>query len=221
MRLGEGRFSVAVEAMAGEEVVWEGGPSPKATCLRALRWLIATIGLWAFFVPFFTAFFLSVGDAPARRAAVQAEPAPEPTPAELQARREMVESRRREFALRYLATTATAFAAFGGVFLFLSRRKSRNAWYVVTTERVCIQSGGGQRVLLVVDLDKILSVQATSFWLDRRCGLHHVELAIGGMPPQKVPAWAKTELNALAYVPVSENLLSKLTNDWLPRDNRG
>lgn len=220
MRLGEGRFSVAVEAMADEKVVWEGGPSPKATWLRALRWTIATIGLWAFFIPFFTTFVVTVGEAPPRRPRATTQPAPEPTPAELRARREVFEKQRRDFAFRYLAFTAAAFAAFGGGFFFLSRLKTRNAWYVVTTERVCIQSGGGQRLLLVVDLDKILSVQASSFWLDRRFGLHHVELAIGGMPPQKVPAWAKTEHNALAYVPVSENLLSKLTNDWLPRDNR-
>lgn len=116
MQLGEQRFAFAVEAMAGEEVVWEGGPSPKATWLQALRWLLAT--------------------------------------------------------------------------------------------------------LLVVDLDKILSVQASSGWLDRRFGIHHVEIVVGGILPQKVPTWAKSEHNTLAYVPASENLLSKLTNDWLPRDNR-
>jgi membrane protein YdbS with pleckstrin-like domain len=92
-------------------------------------------------------------------------------------------------------------------------------WYVITSERICIQSGVFARTIVTLDLDKILSLKATSGWLERRLGLQNIEFVHGGASELRSRSpWNNPYV--MCCLDESEGVLSRLSNEWLPRDNR-
>jgi uncharacterized membrane protein YdbT with pleckstrin-like domain len=96
----------------------------------------------------------------------------------------------------------------------------RSAWYVVTNERVCIQNGALTRYLTVVDLDKVLSIQISTSWLERQFGLQSIEFVHGGVRVFTSTRSIVRDPLVMAFVPAAGTLTTDLLNSWLPRDNQ-
>jgi hypothetical protein len=71
-------------------------------------------------------------------------------------------------------------------------------------------------------LDKVVSVQAVASWLQRKWGLHSIHFTQAG-----ATVFVQNNGHPFAYnpyvvdsIPSDSDLLSRLLNEWLPRDNR-
>ena len=97
----------------------------------------------------------------------------------------------------------------------------KNYWFVITSERICIQSGIFKRQMVAIDINKVVSVIATHTILDRVFKLHSIELIHAGVN-FPIPNTNLVLFNPykMFYVPERTNLVSKLLTNWLPRDNR-
>jgi|GEM_PF-3665640 len=224
MNLGESHFQVQIEAMPDERILWEGGPSRHGTTIRMIR-IALFPAAFVFFYAWMFAVILSIPHAAGAgrgreklvtpQSAVTATQSPAPT------RGASSGSAPSEgLMLPLLMMSAILVPLFGAVGLTLANAylQTRNGWYVVTNERICIQSGGFTRGVLVIDLDKVISVQASSTWLERRYAIQSVEVSHAGVQVQANP-WRRREPNVISFVPVGDDLVSNLLNQWLPRDN--
>lgn len=199
--LGEGHFGTRLETLAGEEVLWEGGPSRHATLIHTARFALAVCSLSLVFGLILTLTLLlprpvrpPQADAP-RAIAMRAPIAP----------------------VWPLGTLGVVGCGVASLVVASLRARRRNAWYVVTSERVCIQTGAFTRVLSVIDLDKVVSVRVSCSWLERRLGLQTIDLHYAGQI-QRPPYQA--DPHTLAFIGQELPLVSALVNRWLPRDNK-
>jgi hypothetical protein len=216
-RLGEGHFSTPITPLAGEAVLWEGGAGKRARLVRGVR-----VGL-VFAVPlllmlFFCGMFLLVDDVAPRSpsTSVVHDQPPDVSP-----------ERSKELAARHQTVRVMAVMLCGGLSLLLvagiileAALACRNAWYVVTNERICIQTGALGRCLTIIDIDKVLSVQVSTSWFERMCGLQSIELVHGGVKLFVQYRWLAHDPFTMALVPAAGTLASDLVNSWLPRDDR-
>jgi hypothetical protein len=218
--LGEGHFSTPITPLAGEIVLWAGGAGRYGRLVRSAR-VGSLFAIPVLFMLGFCGLFLLVP--PSDNVAPKApstSAAPDSRPAAPPARSEEIAARRQ--TVRLVAATllgGLALLVIGAVFLEATL-VCRNAWYVVTNERICIQTGALSRCLTVIDLDKVLSVQVSSSWLERMCGLQSIELVHGGMKLFAQYRWLVQDPFVMALVPTAGSLASDLVNSWLPRDDR-
>lgn len=205
MILGDGRLKVRLETLPGERVLWQGGPPRRAILVRLARAFVPWLVLLGFFAAMlsFLAVLTSV-DPPPQRVAAAATP--------------VGHSRPRPIAVAVLALGACAVAAVPLLSVARALRESRDAYNVVTNERICIQSGGLTRGIAIIDLDKVLSIEASSSVLERRLGLQTIRIIHAGTPSAPTP-FLLTAPNVMAFVPADDHLLSDVVNAWLPRDN--
>lgn len=239
--IGKGRFAPPLELLPGERVLWSGGAMPRAVFVLLLRIAFVVLLPLAFMV---TMVMLPSGrherEAPAREASAgrdcpgRAECAParaadatpaaaSPAPGAEQSRAPEGPSRAGKVFFGLLVAMVAFFAAVVLGSLVDCWLRVRHAWYVITTERVCIRSGGWTNTLTVMDLDKVISVRAEASWLEARLGLQTIELThASGVAPTRnaYAAYLSPNPYAIALVPAGGPLLSELVNHWLPRDNR-
>lgn len=239
-RIGEGRFATPLELLPGERVLWSGGPEPRSAWVHLSR-------LSAFVVlPILFAITLLVlpslnrptddqgaasntqaeandCNATSTPACGSAAPAAnEDAGAKPDATAEEGNTMffRALIALSFMTLGILAWYALATLAdCFL---RVRRAWYVITSERICIQSGGWSRTLAVMDLDKVISVKSAATWFEARLGLQTIELTHASGTTVLRNAWHTLQPNAyaIAHVPTASPLLSELVNHWLPRDNR-
>lgn len=96
----------------------------------------------------------------------------------------------------------------------------KNYWFVVTTERICIQSGVLTRQTVAIDIDKIVSVISTHSLLDRLFSVHSIEIVHSGLHPLRAQqGLVLFNPYKMPYVLTRAGLASQLLNNWLPRDN--
>jgi hypothetical protein len=215
--LAPSRFRFRVDLMPDEKVLWEGGAQRQMVWAQALKVAGSTL-LLAAMMGAFLLYALS-GVAPVDGGAESlADPA----------LREKIERSEADFieTHRRIRTTiwraaSLAVIAFGIVSAFEAWLRWRKAWYVVTTERVCIQTGGFGTTLTTVDLDRIVSVQARASFIDKPFGLQDIELVHSGVPHVVNPSGLRMR-NPYALVGIAKDdaLLTHLVSEWLPRDGR-
>lgn len=191
---GASRSHGSVDILPGEGLVWEGPPSPRGILAVGLSSLLqASLIALLLFLLFGFAFF-------AETAAAEEGPG----------------AGLFWGAMAIVAVVLGALTLISVVWCWL---RNRGAWYVVTTERICIQTGALQKTIVSIDLDKIISVKATQGLAQRLFSLQSIELTHAGWPgtPGKAVWFNPYELQNL---PVSDGLYGRLVNQWLPRDNR-
>jgi len=197
--LGGEHFPVSIEPLEGEEILWQGGPSKHAPIVKILHAL--SIGVFLAFI--YAAVvgplgvFLALSAPPNPRATVVTTPPP-------------VHGWTFPFVAAGLLLGPALTLLCGAIYLGL-----RRSWYVVTSERVCIQSGGGS-VLSILDLDKIGAVRVSSSWIERRFRVQTIDLQQASGPASHNMS---TVAHSLIAVPTESPVLSLLVNRWLPRDN--
>jgi hypothetical protein len=204
----------ALELLPGERVHAEMQASGKGITVRLAQFLVVPLLLFAMFGGFFV-IPQPPNPHPEPVAGKQLDPAAIERAKEHEAAVDLWQGR----ILVWLGTGLGAMAALGLADQWL---RVRNARYLITSERVAIQGGGFTRTLIVLDLDRILSVHASATWLERRFGLINIELRQAGVTV--VPngfRWVTTGgWNVLAFLDASSPVLSQLLNHWLPRDGR-
>lgn len=217
MNLGEGHFGVRIEALPGERVLFEGGPSRHGMTIRLARAFAPLAFLAAIFLSAFIMSTVSPDPPPRATAAPSANTsapvgAPAATAPPRQASRAVV--------LTFVLLTVTGCLGLCAMVAAAVILQGRHGWVVVTSERLCIQSGGFTRGVAVIDLDKVLSVEVSASILERRFGLQSLRIVHAGGAPQAT-AFRLHEPNLISFVPVEAQLVTRLLNEWLPRDNRG
>jgi hypothetical protein len=238
--LGHGHFDAPLEPLPGETVLWEGGAAPAGLWIRIARVLsvpLAFLLLYALVVGSFFLLMPTGGDEipatpPAARAvAKDADQANPTTKAKATTQAKFATQgapaakapvrRTRLYPPKQVAAALTWFTLIGVIGIGYARLRMRNAWYVVTSERVCVQSGALTRSLCVIDLDKILSVEVSSSFLERRFGLQSIQFVhAGGKNPNPYNLqWALGDAYSMVFVRTDGNLASRLLNQWLPRDD--
>ena len=231
--LGHGHFDTPLETLPDETVLWEGGAAPAATWIRLARLIAAPLVLLALYAAVMVGLFLLVPSGAGRDAApASAETTASPGPAKDLAKPRVATARPPGasapveatplYPRRQVLTATVYFGVLALVVFVYSRMQTRNAHYVVTSERVCVQSGAITRVLCVIDLDKILSVEITSSWLERRFGLQSLQFVHAGGKNANPYNFARLfgDPYAMTFVKTDGALASKLLNHWLPRDDR-
>ena len=136
-RLGEGHFSTPITPLAGETVLWEGGAGKRARLVRGVRVGLVFAVPWLFML-FFCGMFLLVDNVAPRSPSTSVAHDPPP---------DVSAERSKELAVRHQTVRIVAVTLFGGLSLLLvagiileATLACRNAWYMVTNERICIQT---------------------------------------------------------------------------------
>ncbi|MBN2499046.1 MAG: PH domain-containing protein [Deltaproteobacteria bacterium] len=224
--IGSGKFFSAIEALPGERTRWEGGASRRAYTTTALRWIgLPLLGflLCFFLYQLFASLMISAIDDAMQKVAAEHVHEPDSPAADGDREREAKESEAASQASPWaialiiavsLAAACLSLILIGLDFLWGLRR----SWYVVTSERVCIQSGGFKRRLTTVDLDKIVSVESSASLLERYLGIESIRLVHAGHHGNG--SRRSSQLYTMQMVDSGENVLSRLLHEWLPRDNR-
>ncbi len=114
---------------------------------------------------------------------------------------------------------AGAFLFFGGG-LLAAHLKVRNYWFVVTTERVCIQSGIINIQVATIDLDKVVSIVVSHSLWDRLFDTHSIEVIHAGGKQVQPNGVSFFNPYRIQYVSNRQQLPTELLGRWLPRDNQ-
>lgn len=114
---------------------------------------------------------------------------------------------------------AGALLFFGGG-LLAAHLKVRNYWFVVTTERVCIQSGIINIQVATIDLDKVVSIVVSHSLWDRLFNTHSIEVIHAGGKQVQPNGLSLFNPYRIQYVSNRQQLPTELLGRWLPRDNR-
>lgn len=223
--IGTSRFLDKIECLPGEDIVWEGGASMRGMVAQLLP-IVLLAGLLAgslWGVQHLETLLLK--DNPAyEQARQEANPdgSAEQTgqqPAEPTAGQPALPPPKllNQPLLTILTATAIFFLVAGTV--ITAWLKIRNYWFVITSERICIQSGILGRQVATIDIDKVVSVVITHSVWDRLLGTHAIEVVHPGITINPRNAWKIFNPYVIQYVPVSNSISSELLNNWLPRDN--
>ena len=214
--LAPSHFRFRVDLMPDEKVLWEGGAQRNsiwAQAAKAAGSALLLVGIFAALI------YSSLGDPNVDKGTTALRSAEQ---------RAKVEKERREFAEwhRYFVTRIGRNASLlilglgvlGWADAWLRYRRS---WYVIPSERVCIQTGSFGTTLTTIDLDKIVSVQASSGFADKPFGLQDIELVHAGASFNR-PGQVRIGRNpyVIAGVAKDSDLLTHLVSEWLPRDGR-
>ncbi len=218
-------FMAPLELLPGESVLWQGPPAPGALRVLLLQSLMLLVLAVVLLAPF-TWITSQIDDRTPAHASQPTDTATSPHAPSQRASRPS--GLGWLFPLVFLAAFATVggiFSALSFVFLLATLIRVPRSWYLLTTERVCIQSGWLTRSLVTVDLDKVISLRASSSWLQRRFRLHSIEVIHAGSraaaPQAGFPASAfSSHAYTIAFVSLDSEILSVLSKAWLPRDNR-
>jgi len=212
---------LTLELLPGEVLHAECGASRKGFVVRLAQWLAVPALLIVMLGGFVLAPPLPAEDKPRASASATAEAAKTGASAAEQAAKS--ESRRAAFR----AWNRSVFTWLGGGLLVMflvgiadQWRAIGNARYWITSERVAIRSGGYNQSVMVLDLDRIIAVEARANWLEQRLGLVNIELKHAGFSLNPMALRFTRNDNVLMFLDSSGPILGQLVNHWLPRDGR-
>ena len=177
-RLGDGHFETIVEQLPGERVLWEGGADRRGRWIPHARVGFVTLVVGTTLVWFFGLLFLLPTPSRPRRPSTPTAATAAPS-THSDGVRQAREAKPHSW-LPLLVLFGSGLLVLAITVVVEATLANQNAWYVVTNERVCIQSGVLSRLLTILDLDKVLSVRVSASWLERRRGLQSIEFLHAG-----------------------------------------
>jgi len=223
--IGGNRFIDQIEPLPGEKIIWEGGASRNAIVAEFIQWVITLITLFGFIIILIASgCFISEWpeNSKQRNAAEEQRHILQNKTTHSQKHiKKTVDKEEREFSPERLKIVIK-FILPGIIIigLLITWLKIKKFWYVITTERICLQSGILSKRLVSIDLDKVISVKSMHSIPERLLKLQSIEIihpGISSFPGTNNTAFINPYV--IHYVPVGSNLLSNLMNVWLPRDN--
>lgn len=222
--IGENRILTPMETLPGEKILWEGPAASKASVFGIINYVV----LGGLFLSIISTFYI-LFQIEYMRKMERKTPSPKVSSSMNREQRQKIfrEHDEKMAALREDALKKAAFQG-GTVFLcallalgvigFFSHKKN---WYVITNERIVIQRGLFSSVLSVIDMDKIGAVSCSSTMSQRLLGLCSISLQGNFIPHLPSPGTTLVNTSTIANIEINSELISLLTNSWLPRDNRG
>lgn len=221
-------FLQPTSLLPNESILWRGKPSAKARQVLLIEILICITIAAAFLgLGLYGVSYLNKLEAkhPAPVTAM-ASPTPSSAPSPVSAEGSSAHQRRSGdmplvailFPVCFVGLLMTAFFLLA---LLMALIRTVTSAYMVTTERILFFTGWLNKSALTLDLDKVISVKASSSWLDRAFKLYSIELTHAGnnmMSPRN--PWLMYNPYSIVGIPLDEPLHDKISNHWLPRDNR-
>jgi|GEM_PF-4690249 len=222
MILGEGILFEKIEALPGEEVLWKGRADKKGF-FSGIFFILALLLVIALFLTLIvnidTLFF---------------DTAPNPEYVEKSnesgnivdstTQQKVVKKKRIRKTVRVVnKRNVTIFSFLLGVYLLVTLYfiylGYKNSFYLITNERIIIQRGYKSKILTAIDLDKIITVRSSQSWIQKFFKIHSIHITVAGIELAQ-NGFAKGGHNMIGNIPITENITSKLLNEWLPRDNK-
>jgi hypothetical protein len=219
-KLSKIKFMDELQLTDDEKIVWEGGASQSGIIIELLQGFLSLLVVIVVLGTMFNLDKIIMKKNPDYQSPVKTETAGASISA-ANKKQPAAKAQPEEIfnkSLIYLLTAA------GGILMVISGivasiLKIRNYWFVVTSERVCIQSGIINIEVVTIDLDKIVSVIiGHSFW-DRLFHTHSIEVVHAGGKFVHPNGFNIFNPYRIQYVPSHEKLPSELLRHWLPRDN--
>lgn len=219
--IGSNHFLDQLEKLPNEEVVWEGGSSYRGVAIDLFRTIsvflvIAAIVTLAINLP--EILVIKNPDyvaQPAKTSGIDKNK-------EATAQKKKIKKVPKEIFNTALINKFLMLGALVLLFLIpgIIWLRIKNYWFVVTTERICIQHGIFTRQTMAIDIDKIVSVISTHTLLDRLFKVHSIEIIHAGVLSLRAQqGLIFSNPYKMPYVLTSTRLASQLLNNWLPRDN--
>lgn len=222
--LGHDHFIDTIEPLPGEKIIWEGGASSKGILIQLLRIAGVILLVICLFGGMSSIPFILFETPEQPQQATSSPSTEQDIPDSAANEQEPVSQPQKpcpQFSVRRLVwLLSVGIPLVFSIIIVLVWQSVRNFWYVVTSERICIQSGTLSKNIVAIDLDKIISIKSLHSLLDRLFHVHAIEIVHAGV--SSIPASNKIVLfnpYVMHYVPMSSNLASNLINIWLPRDN--
>jgi len=217
-----------IELLPGEQVLWEGGASHLGIVVQLLHFSAFVVGILLIFTLVFGIPLFLYTENPDYRPNEKIEKIEQEgkdiirqNTGESSQRSRTANSRIILNHDRIMLLTLIVIPLLLLYVLTIAWMRVKHSWYVVTTERVCIQSGMLKRQVVAIDIDKVVSVISTRTVLDRIFDLHGVELVHAGVNfPVPNNNLALFNPYKMYYLPKTTGVARNLINNWLPRDNR-
>lgn len=194
-----------------EKVLWSGQPPSRAAVANVFRLplLIMFLPLYALMIAFV---FDMIPDKASRSSDASAL---EQTDGDVSAAADPAPANERHFSMVLLYALLSGMLV---VWILIAIGISRSRRYLVTNQRICIQSGFLWRSQSIADLDKIVSVNINHSPVQRAFGLCSIELTL---PGAIVIRNSSFQLPFTMFdIPADSEVIGLLLNTWLPRDNR-
>lgn len=211
--MGNTRYLADIRLSDNERIVWQGGAERTGVLVEILQTFTALLLMAVFLGGVMNIDKLLYKSNPAYEEPVQVPPA-----AGLN-KSAKIPAVVLNTPLLTVLGTAGAFLFFGGG-LLASHLKIRNYWFVVTTERVCIQSGIINIQVATIDLDKVVSIVVSHSLWDRLFNTHSIEVIHPGGKQIQPNGMSLFNPYRIQYVSNRQQLPTELLSRWLPRDNR-
>ena len=194
-----------------EKVLWSGRPPSHAAVANVFR-LPVFIMILLLYALIFAFVFEMIPDKASRPSDAAAL---EQTDGDVSAPADPAPTDERHFSMVLL------YALLSGIlvtWILIAIGISRSRRYLVTNQRLCIQSGLLWRSQSIADLDKIVSVNINHSPAQRLLGLCSIELTL---PGANFINRSSFQLPFTMHdVPADSEVIGLLLNTWLPRDNR-
>jgi hypothetical protein len=216
------KFFEPFETLDNEKVIWEGGPSRRGFWPQFFEYF--GIGLVFFLIIWFFTFaiFMSIHSTSSsannkENTTIQSQQDSVANDDSIAAKKEV---KKVKFPLKKdIAVNLILLAVFVLLALFFAWKRYNSYWYVVTSERVCIQNGLFERKIVTIDLDKVISIKTSQSIFERLFKVNSVELVHGGVTMLRNYFSFINNPNTMKYLDIKENIAGMLINEWLPRDN--
>lgn len=220
--IGSNHFLDKLEKLPNEEVVWEGGSSYRGVAMQFIYSFVAILvvaGILSLFISLPDMLMIENPDyiAQPERPGSSEQNKAAPT------QKKPVNKQPRQIINNALIGKIIVFGipAFLILIVWMMWLRIKNSWFVVTTERICIQQGIFTRQTMAIDIDKVVSVISTHTLLDRLFKVHSLEIVHAGVLPLRAQqGLIFSNPYKMPYVLSSTRLASQLLNNWLPRDNK-
>jgi len=223
MILGEGILFEKIESLPGEDVLWKGRADKRGflSGIMTAFLMFLVIGLVITFIANIDNLFFTY--APNPKYVENTENNKDVNTSE-----KGVEKVQKKKKIRKMIRVANEkniiiFYSVLGFFLliviFCIYIRYKNSFYLITTERIIIQRGYKSKVLTAIDLDKIITVRSSQSFFQKFFKIHSIIITVAGIEITQ-NGFPKSGHNVIGNIPISENITSKLLNEWLPRDNK-
>lgn len=210
------------EYLENEKIVWEGGVSKN--CFWAqfvediVKWFSIILLVFLFATLFF---FASQSDSSNCDKKKTEKPCSEISELETAGLQKQNNKKIPFFSIsKYLIVMCITLILPIIIVSILSRLKVKKFWYIITNERICIQRGLSETTIITIDIDKLISINTTQSAIERRLKLYSIDLIYSGWSYHRNIFGLQYNPNQIKFISVEDNLASKLTNEWLPRDNK-
>jgi len=222
MILGEGILFEKIEALPGEEVLWK-GKADRRGFFSGIFFILAVLLVVALFLTLIinidTLFFDRAPNPEYVEKSNESGNIVDSTTQQKVVKKKRIRKTIQVANKRNITIFFTILGAYLFITLYLIYLGFKSSFYLITNERIIIQRGYKSKVLTAIDLDKIITIRSSQSWIQKFFKIHSINITVAGIEIVQ-NGFMRSGSNVIGNIPISENITSKLLNEWLPRDNK-